>query len=75
MPKLNGIEYKEMYGLSVDKENSELFFNDKSHLYVNKKDGSKYISVTTLISQYENKFDEDFWSKYKAIELFLDGDV
>ena len=75
MPKLDGIEYKELYGLSVDKENKELFFNDASHLYVNKKDGSHYISVTTLIGEYENKFDEEFWSKYKALELFLDGDV
>lgn len=75
MPKLDGIEYKELYGLSVDKENKELFFNDASHLYINKNDGSHYISVTTLIGEYENKFDEDFWSKYKALELFLDGDV
>lgn len=75
MPKLQGVEYKELFGLSVDKENSELFFSDKEHLYVNKKDGSHYISVTTLIGEYENKFDEFFWSHYKALELFLDGDV
>lgn len=75
MPKLQGIDYKELYGLSVDKENSELFFNDKNHLYVNKTDGSHYISVTTLIGEYENKFDEYFWARYKALELFLDGDV
>lgn len=75
MPKLQGVEYKELFGLSVDKENSELFFSDKEHLYVNKKDGSHYISVTTLIGEYENKFDEFFWSRYKALELFLDGDV
>ena len=75
MPKLEGIEYKELYGLSVDKENSELFFNDANHLYVNKNNGSHYISVTTLIGEYENKFDEEFWAKYKALELFLDGDV
>ena len=31
MPKLDGIEYKELFGLSVDKENSELFFNDSNH--------------------------------------------
>ena len=75
MPKLEGLTYKELFGYSVDKENKELFFNDKNHLYINKNDGTKYISVTTLIGEYENKFDEDFWSKYKAIELFLDGDV
>ena len=75
MPKLEGLEYKELYGLSVDKENSELFFNDERHVYVNKNDGSKYISVTTLIGEYENKFDEEFWARYKSLELFLDGDV
>lgn len=75
MPKLEGIEYKELYGLSVDKENKELFFNDSSHAYVNKNDGSRYISVTTLIGEYTPKFDEQFWAKYKALELFLDGDV
>lgn len=75
MPRLEGLEYKELYGLSVDKENSELFFNDAKHLYINKNNGSKYISVTTLIGEYENKFDEYFWSRYKALETFLDGDA
>ena len=75
MPKLEGLDYKELFGYSVDKENKDLFFNDANHLYLNKQDGSKYISVTTLIGEYENKFDEDFWAKYKALETFLDGDV
>lgn len=75
MPKLEGLDYKEMFGMSVDKENTELFFNDQSHAYVNKTDGSRYISVTTLIGEYENKFDEEFWARYKSLELFLDGDV
>ena len=75
MPKLEGLEYKELFGLSVDKENADIFFNDSQHLYVNKNDGSHYISVTQLIREYENKFDEEFWAKYKALELFLDGDV
>lgn len=71
MPKLEGIEPKQMFGLDVDKENSECFFNDKKHLYINKTDGSKYISVTTLIKQYEQPFLEDFWSKYKALEALM----
>ena len=75
MPKLEGLDYKELFGYSVDKENKDLFFNDANHLYLNKQDGSKYISVTTLIGEYENKFDEEFWAKYKALETFLDGDV
>jgi len=75
MPKLQGVESKELFGLSVDKENKELFFNDSSHLYINKLDGSHYISVTTLIGEYENKFDEFFWARYKALEALMDGDV
>jgi len=75
MPKLQGVESKQLFGLDVDKENKELFFNDSSHLYINKLDGSHYISVTTLIGEYENKFDEFFWSRYKALETLMDGDV
>ena len=72
MPKLEGVESKQMFGYDVDKENSECFFNDKDHLYINKTDGSKYISVTTLIKQYEQPFLEEFWSKYKALEAIMD---
>ena len=74
MPKLQGVESKELFGLSVDKENKELFFNDSSHLYINKLDGSHYISVTTLALEYENKFDEFFWARYKITEAIRIGD-
>jgi hypothetical protein len=60
MPKLVDVEEKSLFGLKVDKENDEVFFNDEKHEYRNKKDGSKYISVTTLIHEYQTPFDSTF---------------
>ena len=72
MPKLIDVEEKSLFGLKVDKENDEVFFNDEKHEYRNKKDGSKYISVTTLIHEYQTPFDSNFWSSYKACESLMD---
>ena len=74
MPKLNGIDSKIMYGYQVDKENNEVIYSDGPHIYLSKEDGSRYISVTTLIGEYENKFNEAFFSKYKALEALADPD-
>jgi ATP-dependent exoDNAse (exonuclease V) beta subunit len=53
----------------VDKQNGNVKYNDEEHLYWN--DDGKFISVTTLIGRYEQPFDEDFWSGYKALEKLL----
>ena len=53
----------------VDKQNGNVKYNDEEHLYWN--DDGKFISVTTLIHRYEQPFDEDFWSSYKALEKLL----
>lgn len=74
MPKLQGIEKKTMYGYEVDKENNDVIYSDGPHIYLSKTDGSRYISVTTLIGEYENKFNESFFSKYKALEALADPD-
>ena len=74
MPKLSGIENKTLFGKAVDKENDSVFFNDAEHLYLDKLSGEKYISVTTLIGEYENKFNSAFFSKYKALEALIDAD-
>lgn len=74
MPRLEGIESKTMFGYQVDKENDDVIYSDKEHVYLSKLDGSRYISCTTLISQYENKFNESFFSKYKALEALCDPD-
>ena len=74
MPKLAGIESKTLFGKTVDKENDNVFFNDTEHLYLDKLSGERYISVTTLIGEYENKFNAAFFSKYKALEALCDPD-
>lgn len=71
MPKLENGNIKTMFGITVDKENDSVIYNDEQHCYLSKKDGSKYISVTTLIHQYTQPFNSEFWSSYKACEALL----
>ena len=59
----------------IDKENADCVYSDEEHVYIDKKDNSRYISVTTLINKYSEEFDEDFWSSYKALEEIMDGDT
>ena len=60
MPKLENMPMKSMFGLQVDKEDDNVIYNDENHCYLSKKDGSKYISVTTLIHSYTQPFDAAF---------------
>lgn len=71
MPKLSGIENKELFGYHIDKENDQCAYNDKDHIYFTKDNGSKCISTTQLIHNYIQPFDSDFWSSYKACESIL----
>ena len=59
----------------IDKENANCVYSDEEHVYIDKKDNSRYISVTTLINKYSEEFDEDFWSSYKALEEIMDSDT
>ena len=62
--------------LKIDKINGDVAFNEEKHLYWNIKNKSiKYTSITTLIQSYHEKFDEEFWSSYKAIERIFGIDV
>lgn len=60
--------------LSIDKLNDNVAYNDLEHKYWSTKDNSNYISVTTLIGKFEQPFDQEFWSKYKALEKLLSKD-
>lgn len=71
MPALKDIEYKEINGIKVDKENDTVFFNDADHAYYDKETMERYVSVTTLIHNYSQEFDEIFWASYKALESIL----
>lgn len=72
MPKLRSVDVKYVNGLQVDKENDDVIYNDEKHLYLDKKTGSKYTSVTTLIHHYCQPFNENFWASYKACEYLLE---
>ena len=62
--------------MEYDKINKDVWFREKDHKYGNIKDPSiQYISVTTLIGKYEQPFDSDFVSKYKALEKLLPSDI
>ena len=56
--------------MQVDKRNGNVNYNDEFHQYWN-DEGQKFISVTTLIGRFEQPFDQDFWSKYKALERLI----
>ena len=61
--------------MKIDKQNGNVCFNDEFHKYFDINDESKqYISVTTLIGRYEQEFDKNFWSSYKALEKLLPKD-
>lgn len=61
--------------LKVDKQNDDVAFNDAEHIYWNTKHPNrKYTSVTTLVGFYHEKFDEYFWSRYKALEKLIDDE-
>ena len=72
MPALTGIEEKYFNGYKVDKENDSVVYSDEQHVYLDKEDCQKYISVTSLIHLYSNEFDANFWSAYKALEAILE---
>lgn len=74
MPKAQNITEKYINGIRVDKEDDLCAFNDDKHLYFNKNTMEQYTSVTQLISQYSNEFDESFWSAYKALEEICEYD-
>ena len=62
--------------MQIDKCNGNVGFNDLNHCYFDINDESKkYISVTTLIGKYEQEFDKNFWSAYKALEKLLPKDA
>lgn len=73
MPKLkDGKEHSIYNGRVVDKESEDAVFFDDTHEYFYKPTGEKGISVTTLIGEYSQPFDENFWSAYKALEEVCD---
>ena len=55
--------------LEITKRNKNICFSEQDHKYFDEKDPTKqFISVTTLISKYEQPFLAQFWSSYKAFQ-------
>jgi len=48
---------------------NDVTYHDEPHKYY--VDGKELISVTTIIHRYQEDFQEDYWSKYKAEEYTL----
>lgn len=62
--------------MEYDKINGKVAFLEGPHKYFNIEDDTiQYTSVTTLIGKYEQPFDSDFISKYKALERLLPADI
>lgn len=57
--------------MNIDKQNDHVCYNDEKHIYWKQNTDIKYTSVTTLIGKYEQPYDKEFWSFYKAIERLL----
>ena len=49
----------------------KILFDEPTHTYTNTKTKVNYISVTTLIGNYKNPFDSQYWSVYKAVKDVL----
>lgn len=64
-----------MENLTIDKQNGTVAFNDAAHRYWDVNDPSiKFTSVTTMIEEFAQPFDKEFWSAYKALEKLLSKD-
>ena len=74
MPKLGDGNFGTKFGYQIDKMNDKVGFDDATHTYFDLEDGSKYISVTTLIHNYTQPYDAQFWASYKACEFLLGND-
>ena len=60
--------------MDITKQNGDVAFSEADHIYWNVNTDQRYISVTTLIGKYEQPFDSDFWSSYKAFQSLVDAD-
>ena len=58
--------------MKCDEMNKDVLLRESDHVYENINDPSiQYSYVTTLIGKYDNEFDKELESKYKALENFF----
>ena len=60
----------------ITKQNGNIAFIEETHKYFDLTNpDAKFTSVTTMIHEYTQPFDKEFWSAYKALEKLLPKDV
>lgn len=60
----------------ITKQNGNIAFVEETHKYFDVTNPDvKFTSVTTIIHNYTQPFDKEFWSAYKALEKLLPKDV
>ena len=60
----------------ITKQNGNIAFEEEAHIYYDvTQPEQKFVSVTTLIHQFTQEFDKEFWSAYKALEKLLSKDA
>ena len=60
----------------ITKQNGNIAFIEETHKYFDVTNpDAKFTSVTTMIHEYTQPFDKEFWSAFKALEKLLPKDV
>ena len=60
----------------ITKQNGNIAFIEETHKYFDVTNpDAQFTSVTTMIHEYTQPFDKEFWSAYKALEKLLPKDV
>ena len=61
---------------NITKQNGNIAFIEETHKYFDVTNpDAVFTSVTTMIHNYTQPFDKDFWSAYKAIEKLIPKDA
>lgn len=60
----------------ITKQNGNIAFVEETHKYFDVTNpNAVFTSVTTMIHEYTQPFDKEFWSAYKALEKLLAKDI
>ena len=60
----------------ITKQNGNIAFIEETHKYFDVTNpDAKFTSVTTMIHEYTQEFDKNFWSAYKSLEKLLPKDA
>ena len=61
---------------NITKQNGNIAFVEETHKYFDVTNpNAVFTSVTTMIHEYTNPFDKEFWSAYKSVEKLLPKDA